>query len=88
MLRKKHRVILTEVFTNPIPADILWQDIMSLFKCLGADITEGKGSRVRIVLNNRRAVFHRPHPSPSTNKGAVVSVRKFLLRAGIKYDEI
>jgi hypothetical protein len=45
---------------------------------LGADISEGRGSRVRIALNGIRAVFHRPHPHKEANKGAIVSLRKFL----------
>jgi hypothetical protein len=30
------------------------------------------------------AVFHRPHPRPETNKGAVDAVRQFLIHAGVK----
>lgn len=45
-------------------------------------------SRVRIELNGVKAVFHRPHPRPDTDKGALVSVRKFLNNAGIDHDEI
>jgi hypothetical protein len=33
-----------------------------MLKAMGAEITEGEGSRVRIALNGVRAVFHRPHP--------------------------
>ena len=59
-------------------------DIESLFVALGADISEGRGSRVRVALNEVRAVFHRPHPKRVTNKGAVKSVRRFLQEAGVK----
>ena len=51
---------------------------------LGAEIEEGRGSRVRILLNQEEAVFHRPHPKKETDKGAVVSVRRFLENAGVK----
>jgi len=38
-------------------------------------------------LNGVRAVFHRPHPKKETDKGAIVSMRRFLLEAGVdKYD--
>ena len=50
---------------------------------LGAEMTEGAGSRVRIALNGMRAVFHRPHPQKETDKGAVRSVRRFLVEAGV-----
>ncbi len=53
----------------------------------GAEISEGRGSRVRIVLNNVKAIFHRPHPRKETNKGAVVSMRRFLTEAGVTPDD-
>jgi hypothetical protein len=34
-----------------------------------------------------RAVFHRPHPEKTTDKGALKSVRRFLLEAGIKVEK-
>ncbi|MFZ0207518.1 MAG: type II toxin-antitoxin system HicA family toxin [Roseiarcus sp.] len=47
-------------------------------------VRKGRGSRVRFLLKGVEAVFHRPHPKPDTNKGAVVSVREFLKMAGIE----
>ena len=73
-----------DIFSNPIKSDITWSDIESLFMALGAKISEGKGSRIRVELNGERAVFHRPHPEKNTDKGAIVSVRKFLSNAGVK----
>ena len=55
-----------------------------MLKALGAEISEGNGSRVRVALNGVRAVFHRPHPHKETDKGAIVSMRKFLTEAGVK----
>ncbi|HCS54518.1 MAG TPA: hypothetical protein DIW81_23530 [Planctomycetaceae bacterium] len=49
----------------------------------GAEITEGAGSRVRIALNGVRAIFHRPHPQKETDKGAIKSMRRFLIEAGV-----
>jgi hypothetical protein len=59
-------------------------EVESMLVALGAKITEGRGSRVRIALNGVRAVFHRPHPRKETDKGAIVSMRRFLIEAGIK----
>ncbi len=50
---------------------------------LGSDISEGNGSRVRIKLNGERAVFHGPHPQKETDKGSVMSMRRFLENAGV-----
>ncbi|MCP4166704.1 MAG: type II toxin-antitoxin system HicA family toxin [Chloroflexi bacterium] len=52
----------------------------ALFVSLGAEVTEGRGSRVRVALNDVRAVFHRPHPQKETDKGAVKSARRFLMK--------
>jgi len=76
------------LYRNPIQANILWSDIERLFVTLGAIISEGEGSRLRIKLNGARAVFHRPHPRKTTDKGAVNSVRRFLENAGVYYDGI
>jgi len=80
----KHRKALEAVYEKPERANIPWKDIEALFIALGAEISEGNGSRVRVALKGVRAVFHRPHPHKETNKGAVKSVRKFLEAAGVK----
>ena len=84
MLSSKTRKTLAAVFSNPTKSDIRWTDIESLFLALGAEISEGAGSRVRIKLNGRRGNFHRPHPQPTTDKGAVRSVQRFLKEAGVE----
>ena len=77
------RKILERVFKEPVKSDISWSDIEGLFSALGAEISEGAGSRIRVKLNGERAVFHRPHPEKVTDKGAVKAVRQFLLNAGV-----
>lgn len=54
----------------------------------GATILEGGGSRVSVRISGRLSSFHRPHPSPDTDKGAVVAMRKFLADVGITPDSI
>jgi len=49
----------------------------------GGSVQEREGSRVAMVLNSVRANFHRPHPKPTTKKGAVDAVRLFLIDAGV-----
>ena len=83
-MNAKQRKILAAIFGKPTPADLRWMDIESLLIALGAERSEGSGSRVRIMLNGVFAVFHRPHPKPVTDKGAVVAVRKLLEAAGVK----
>ena len=85
MLSKKHNSTLSSIFDVPVKSNIVWKDIEKMLIALGAEVTEGQGSRVRIHLNGVRAVFHRPHPKKEADKGAVVSMRRFLSAAGVKY---
>jgi hypothetical protein len=64
-------------------ANIPWRDIEALFVELGADISEREGSRVAVVLFGEVLVFHRPHPSPNTDRGAVISIRSWLQQHGV-----
>lgn len=83
-MNAKHKKTLEAIFKVPTQAGVQWKDIEAALLSLGAIITEGSGSRVRIKLNGVRAVFHRPHPKKETDKGALVSVRKFLITAGVE----
>ncbi|MDB5594741.1 MAG: hexulose-6-phosphate isomerase [Hyphomicrobiales bacterium] len=83
-LSGKHPGTLDAVFDDPLRANIPWRDIEALFVALGAEISEGNGSRVRVALNGVRAVFHRPHPHKETDKGAVKAVRRFLTGAEVR----
>lgn len=83
-MQLKHHRTLQAIFENPVRSNILWKDIENLLIALGAEISEGRGSRVRIFLNGVRAVFHRPHPEKETTKGAVISMRRFLIEAGVE----
>lgn len=87
-MNKKQRKVLELIFKDPVPSDIRWTDIESLFKGFGGIIEEREGSRICVKLNGVKLVFHRPHPKRITDKGAVKSVRKFLKDAGISHDEI
>jgi len=83
-MNKKQRKTLETIFRNPVSPSIAWTDIEALLVAVGAARSEGCGSRVRFKLNGVKAVFHRPHPAPTTDKGAVKSVRRFLEEAGVE----
>ena len=87
-MNSKHRKTLELVFKNPVQAGIRWLDVELLFSSLGGELSEGSGSRLRVKLNDVRAVFHRPHPQKTIDKGAVTSIRKFLENAGVTYDGV
>ena len=83
-MRRKHKRTLELIFHRPVSGNILWQDIESLFVELGAQIEEREGSRILVRLFGERRVFHRPHPSPDTDKGALESVRRWLDDNGVR----
>lgn len=86
-LSSRHRKTLAAVFEEPVRSNVAWSDVEALFRALGAEISEGRGSRVRVYLDGVRAVFHRPHPEKETDKGALKSVRGFLREAGVEPEE-
>lgn len=83
-MKKKHLATLTAVFSRPVSGGIRWADIEALFLELGAEVSEREGSRIAVVLFGEVRMFHRPHPQPSTDKGAVASIRKWLEVHGVQ----
>ena len=87
-MNKKHLKTWDKLWHDPVLSGIVWSDIESMLTSIGAEISEGNGSRVRIKLNDVRAVFHRPHPENTTDKGAVKSMRRFLQSAGVTKEAL
>jgi hypothetical protein len=82
-MKRKHRSTLEQIFARPASGTIRWSDIEALFVGLGASVSEREGSRISVVMFDEVRVFHRPHPSPEMDKGAVASVRKWLEANGV-----
>ena len=82
-MKQKYQRTLEALCAHPTSANLQWRDIEALFRELGAEVTEREGSRVAVVLFGEVRVFHRPHPSPATDKGAVASIRKWLEQHGV-----
>ncbi len=83
-MKRKHQKTLDSIFSRPTSGSIKWADIEALFVALGAELSEREGSRIGVRLFGERRVFHRPHPSPATDKGAVASIRNWLKENGVK----
>lgn len=79
----RHQSTLEAVFEEPTKANIEWREIENLLTHLGAEISNGRGSRVRVRLNGVRSTLHRPHPQKEAGKGTVESVRRLLETAGV-----
>ena len=79
-----HRKTLEAIYRVPVPANLEWRRIETLFIALGAEVIEGRGSRVRFELNGVVATFHRPHPDKEAKPYQVRDAREFLTQAGVK----
>ena len=83
-MKRKHQTTLEQIYLRPTSGTTPCKDVEALFKALGADVSERAGSRVAVVLFDEVRVFHRPHPSPNTDKGAIASIRKWLEENEVK----
>jgi hypothetical protein len=83
-MKRRNQATLEKIYARPVNGSIRWVDIEALLLELGAELSEREGSRVGIFLFGENRVFHRPHPSPHTDKGAVVSIKKWLESHGVK----
>jgi len=82
-MKAKHAKTLELIFSRLVSGGVRWQDAEALLLSLGAEISEREGSRIGVRLFGDRRVFHRPHPSPDMDKGAVSSLRKWLEDNGV-----
>lgn len=83
-MNSKHQKTLALIFKEPVSGNIRWADIEAMLIAMGAEIVEGAGSRIGVRLFRDRRVFHRPHPSPYADKGAVANLRDWLKEHGVK----
>lgn len=83
-MKRRHRETLALIFARPASGSVRWSDVEALFLELGARIEERRGSRVSVKLFGEVRVFHRPHPSPDTDKGAVADIRRWLFEHGVR----
>ena len=83
-MKRKHQRTLELIFSRPASGNVRWTDIEALFKELGGLLSEREGSRLLVHLFNKRRVFHRPHPEPTTDKGAIEAIRKWLEANGVR----
>jgi hypothetical protein len=77
-MNSKHRRTLAAVFRNPVSGTIAWADIEFLLVAAGAELIEGRGSRVRFVSGDETATFHRPHPAKEALPYQVRDAELFL----------
>ena len=79
----RHERTPQAIFEEPTRSDVTWRAVEALLLTLGAELSEGHGSRVRVALKGVRAVLHRPHPNKELSRAMVRSLREFLTNAGV-----
>lgn len=79
MMRKPHRT-LELILSRPVSANVRRADTEALLRELGAEFEEREGSRIEVFLFGLVRVFHRLHPSPAADKGAVAAIANGLKR--------
>lgn len=82
-MNAKHRKTLIAIYQDPAPKQLEWKVIEALFIAAGAEVIEGRGSRVRFHKNGEIGTFHRPHPKKEAKPYQVKDARDFLTRIGI-----
>lgn len=83
-MNSKQRGTLKAIFAKSTRSNLAWSDVEALLVALGAQRSEGAGSRVRFLLNGIRITLHRPHPQREASKAQIDSVRDFLIAAEVK----
>jgi hypothetical protein len=83
LMNRTHRKTLAAVFADPISGNIEWRRIEALFKAVGCEIIEGRGSRIAVLHEGRKATFHRPHPGKDALRYQIRAAREFLEAIGV-----
>lgn len=83
-MNAKHRKTLMAIYQEPSLKQLEWKAIEALFVALGAEVIEGRGSRVRFHKQGEIGTFHRPHPKKEAKPYQVKDARDFLTRIGVK----
>ena len=71
------------IYADPVPKQLEWKAMEALFIAVGAEVIEGRGSRVRFHKNGQIGTFHRPHPKKEAKPYQVKDARDFLTRIGV-----
>lgn len=83
-MNAKHRKTLMAIYQEPSLKQLEWKAIEAFFVALGAEVIEGRGSRVRFHKQGEIGTFHRPHPKKEAKPYQVKDARDFLTRIGVK----
>jgi hypothetical protein len=87
-MASKHRKTYDAIRSDPVRANISWNDAVTMAEALGAAFKPIRGSMYTVQLNGISTVLHRPHPGNEMDQSGVRAFRKFLARAGVTPDDL
>lgn len=87
-MNSKQRATYEAIFAEPIRANILWKDVVSLIKGLGGKVVHGDGSKVYLLIDKISINIHSPHPQKEMKKYQVKLLREFFAKVNKKRGEL
>ncbi len=84
-MNNKQKKTLAKVQKQPVPANLRYQDVVSLLNALGLNVIEDRsGSRVFVEhVDGPSFGFHKPHPQKEMSRMSVRRLREFLKHIGL-----
>ena len=82
-MNSNHQKTLKSLFDNPVKKNIKWTDVEKLIIGVHGQITQGDGSRVRIVLGEQSLNIHTPHPHKELKPYQIRAIRKLFTEQGL-----
>lgn len=82
-MNSKNRKTLEALFATPQRKAINWLDIETLLLAVGAELVEGRGSRLRFEAAGQMLALHKPHPGKEALGYQVKAIRDFLKQIGV-----
>lgn len=79
----KHESLIRTIFHDPISGNIHWREVESLLNHLGAAIEPLSGARLRVRLNGREDILHRPHHGHTLGRQDIKHLREYLASARV-----
>lgn len=86
-LSKKHLKTIAKIRKRPRTGNLKYPDLESALEAMGFERFSNKSGGVAFNKgDNLTFTYHRPHPRPDVDKGAINALDKFLEREGIYED--
>lgn len=74
---------LKSLFDNPVKKNIKWTDVEKLIISVQGRISQGDGTRIRIVIGEQSLNIHTPHPHKELKPYQIRAIRKLFIEQGL-----